>query len=144
MHLLQQNKLPKEAILSSRESISELFERGTSFVVHPLRATVLFKTRDEHLECDENGGIELECLFVVSKRFHRRAVRRNVLRRRIKESHRLSRLDLLAQLNHSGFTGELSVAISYVTTQSHDYQIIADATKKIHQRLVDMATSGAY
>ena len=75
------NKFRKSERLCSKKDIQLLFEHGNSFGVYPFRLIWL----------DIEGGSEADARIVISipkKRF-KRAVTRNLLKRRIKESYRL-------------------------------------------------------
>ena len=73
--------LPKSERLSSRKSIETLFASGhQSFSAYPLRAVFL---------PTEESGVCV--LFSVSKRHFKRAVRRNRIKRQLREAYRLNK-----------------------------------------------------
>jgi len=82
----------KEERLCSQKIIGELFTSGDSFLAYPLK--VVF------LKTDSAQAHPLQAAFTVSKRNFKRAVKRNLLKRRMREAYRL---------NKSGFYNEIAV-----------------------------------
>ena len=73
--------LPKEERLSSRKALEALFGGGSkSILAYPVRA-VFQKT--------EETGIRI--MVSVSKRFFKRAVKRNRIKRQLREAYRLNK-----------------------------------------------------
>ena len=73
--------LPKEERLSGKNSVAALVERGKWGAVQPVRYCF---SRTE--------GSEVNRIMVsVPKKFFKRAVRRNLLKRRLRESYRLQK-----------------------------------------------------
>ena len=70
-------------------------------------------------------------LFSTPKKFHKRANRRNLLRRRMREAYRLNR-ELLAS---EGKTGTVELALIYSTKEIHDYKTIENAVKRVLARV---------
>ena len=76
---------PRAERLRSRKQIARLFEKGESGVVYPIRYVFLTGEDDAGDATDEGG---LSVLVSVSKRNHKRANVRNLLKRRIREAYR--------------------------------------------------------
>ena len=70
----------KSERLCSKKAISELFEKGNSFYTFPLQVV--------WLECSQDLTFPAQVAFSVSKRLFRRAVKRNLIKRRLRESYR--------------------------------------------------------
>ena len=70
---------PRAERLRSRKQIARLFEKGESGVVYPIRYVFLTGEDDAGDATDEGG---LSVLVSVSKRNHKRANVRNLLKRR--------------------------------------------------------------
>ena len=74
--------LPRTERLRSHGAVARLFENGQSGFIFPFRYVW-------YAEADTEFSAEV--LFNVPKRFHKRANRRNLLRRRTKEAYRLQK-----------------------------------------------------
>ena len=72
---------PKNERLKSKREIQELFSKGSSFFLYPYK--VKFKPSEEL--------VYPQTLVSVSKKFFKKAVIRNRLKRQIKEAYRLSK-----------------------------------------------------
>jgi ribonuclease P protein component len=82
--------LNKEERLCSQKILGELFTSGESFLVYPLK--VVF------LKTDNSQPTPVQASFAVSKRNFKRAVKRNLLKRRMREAYRLNKLALYDEL----------------------------------------------
>lgn len=92
----------KEERLCSQKIIGELFTSGESFLAYPLKVVFL---KSEFPE-----SYPVQAAFTVSKRNFKQAVKRNLLKRRMREAYRL---------NKPGFYNELAaknlqIAIMFV------------------------------
>ena len=74
-----------------------------------------------------------EVLFSTPKKFLKRANKRNVVRRRMREAYRLNKEILL----DSGKVFEADIALIYSSKEVLDYQIIENAIKKILRNIVE-------
>ena len=75
--------LKKEERLCSQKIIGELFASGESFLAYPLK--VVF------LKTDSSQAYPVQAAFTVSKRNFKQAVKRNLLKRRMREAYRLNK-----------------------------------------------------
>lgn len=75
-------RFPKSERLHKRNSIQELFNRGSSFYLSPFKVLFLVNTDD----CTHH-----QVLFSVPKRNFKRAVDRNLIKRRMREAYRLNK-----------------------------------------------------
>lgn len=98
-------------------AVRRLFESGTSGFVYPFR--YLF-----FAESDTQPSVRV--LFSVPKKYHKRANRRNLLRRRTKEAYRLNKELLLA-----GRSVSVDLALIYSGKEITDYKRIEHAVRKI-------------
>ena len=73
----------KEERLCNKKLIDKLFHNGSSFLCYPFKASWLF--------IDEPGKFPTQILFSVSKRRYKRAVDRNLIKRRTREAYRLNK-----------------------------------------------------
>lgn len=76
---------PKEERLNGKKNIEELFKHGSSFYLHPL----LLKYTAQPEETGHN-----RILISIPKKKFKRAVDRNLLKRRVREIYRLNKKDI--------------------------------------------------
>ena len=119
---LSDNTLSRDERLRSFGAIRRLFKDGRGGFIYPLRYIVYAEPSDE---------LSASVLFSTQKKFHKRANRRNLLRRRMREAYRLNR-ELLAS---EGKTGTVELALVYSTKEIHDYKTIENATKRILENI---------
>src|SRR5471030_2413656 len=92
----------KEERLCNKKLIDELFHNGSSFLCYPFKASWLI--------IDEPRQIPAQILFSVSKKRFKRAVDRNLVKRRMREAYRLNKQQQLYDLlNSAGKKIALSV-----------------------------------
>lgn len=118
------NNLPKSERLHSYGAIRRLFTEGHAGFIYPFR--YMFYT-----EQAENSSTTL--LFSTPKKFHKRANKRNTLRRRMKEAYRLNK-EIVTQ---SANPRLLEVAIVYSSKTVHDYKTIENGVKKVLQAIAE-------
>ncbi|HCN14131.1 ribonuclease P protein component [Alistipes sp.] len=110
--------LPRSERLRSLGAVRRLFESGESGFVFPFRYVW-------YAEPDAERSVEV--LVSVPKKFHKRANRRNLLRRRTKEAYRLAKERLTA--------GEAAVnvdlALVYSSKEVLPYKTIDHAVRRI-------------
>jgi ribonuclease P protein component len=85
--------LGKKEKLKSRKQIDTLFATGKSFTVFPIRVTYRFLSA----ETDPLAQIGV----TVSKRYFKKAVDRNKVKRLLREAYRLQKMELASQLQQS-------------------------------------------
>ncbi len=116
--------LPKRERLCSFGALRRLFSEGKGGFVYPLRYVV-------YVEGATDASAEL--LFSTPKKFLKRANKRNLVRRRMREAYRLNK-DILLD---SGKEFEADIALIYSTKEVLDYQIVENAIKKILRNIVE-------
>ncbi|MFI3317004.1 MAG: ribonuclease P protein component [Rikenellaceae bacterium] len=121
------HSLSRAERLRSRGAIRRLFEEGKSGFVYPLRYMWFAE------DTAENQSVtECEVLFTVPKRFHKRANKRNLLRRRVKESYRLQKSILV----DAGCPARnIDLALVYSTKEAHTYKTVNNAVRKILENI---------
>ena len=77
------HKFPKKERLSSKKLIKELFDKGSSFYLHPYKVFFLPQPDD--------GPANHQVLITVPKKLFKRASTRNLIKRRIREAYRLNK-----------------------------------------------------
>ncbi|MBK5280297.1 MAG: ribonuclease P protein component [Bacteroidia bacterium] len=106
----KQFSFKKEERLAGEKHIQELFEKGSSFNLYPFRVLRLSRQ-------DSNNQL-VKVLISVSKRNFKRAVDRNLIKRRIREAYRLQK----------GHINEYSLllAIVYTAKEIEPFRVIKD------------------
>ncbi len=96
------------------------------------------KSIENKIETEEITKHKCEVLFSVPKRKHKRANKRNLLRRRIKESYRLHKTLLLgapSKSTSSNASLNIDLALIYSTKEVHSYKTINHAVRKILENI---------
>ena len=73
-------------------------------------------------------------MFSVPKRFHKRANKRNLLKRRSREAYRLNRESMINHLSSRGLSVEL--ALVYSAKECHSYKTIEYAVQRILEQVI--------
>ena len=110
--------LPRTERLRSLGAVRRLFESGHGGFVFPFRYVW-------YAEADAADTTEV--LFSVPKKFHKRANKRNLLRRRTKEAYRLQK-GILAR---TGRGTNLDIALIYSSKEVLPYKHIEHAVRRI-------------
>ena len=140
--------------LRSLKVIRRLFEEGRSGFVYPFRYIWLKEESAENVEVAEALGVAegeaasassvsgegegasvgsdavaggVEVMFSVPKRFLKRANKRNLVRRRAKESYRLNKTILTEAVGDR----RVRIALVYSTKKIHEYKTINNAVERI-------------
>ena len=112
--------LPKSERLSSLTAVRRLFKDGASGFVYPFRYMVI---------TEQSTTPSVEVLFSVPKRYHKRANKRNILRRRTKEAYRLNKTPLASFVEDKGYG--VDIALVYSSKEVLPYKNIENAICKI-------------
>lgn len=129
--------LPRSERLRSLKAIRRLFDQGHSGFVYPFRYVwIADKVEPQAEEMEQKGrsveerkGRDIEAMFSVPKKFHKRANKRNLLKRRTREAYRLNREALCETVGERGV--KLSVAFIYSTKECHSYKTVEYALQRI-------------
>ncbi|MCX2429725.1 MULTISPECIES: ribonuclease P protein component [unclassified Pedobacter] len=105
----------KEERLCSRKHLDLLFKNGSSFLLYPFRISYLF--------LDEPAGVPAQVVINVPKKRYKRAVDRNLLKRRIREAYRLNKQEYFYN-QLSADKGLLLFSIQYVGKQKYEFTFI--------------------
>ena len=125
------NTLRKSERLDKKKVIEKMFAGGSrSFSVFPLRVVYL-----EELEAP------VSILVSVSKRRCKRAVKRNRVKRQIRETYRMNKHGLLAVLTEKKC--RLAVAFIYLSDQLVDSSVIEDRMKTALARIAEKVAANA-
>jgi len=125
---MQMQTFKKEERLCNKRLIDELFHNGSSFLCYPFKASWLL--------VDGPQQVPVQVLFAVAKKRYKRAVDRNLLKRRMREAYRLQKqqhlYDFLAQADKS-----ITLSISYIGKEINDYKLIEKKMLKLLTQLCE-------
>ncbi|MBO5697842.1 MAG: ribonuclease P protein component [Alistipes sp.] len=116
--------LPKSERLRSLGAVRRLFSDGRSGFVYPFRYMIF---------TEESASPTIEVLFSVPKRYHKRANKRNLLRRRTKEAYRLNKEVVTNIATERGKA--LDMALVYSVKELVPYKTIENAVRRILQEV---------
>jgi ribonuclease P protein component len=122
---MNENSFGRTEKLKSEKSITELFESGKSLSSPPIRLIYLFKS---HIE---NNNVKTG--FAVSKKNFRKAVDRNLIKRRMREAYRLKRGSFINEINNS--SSGLVMIFVYQAKEIADYNVISNCIKELLTKL---------
>lgn len=108
----------KEERLCSKKIIDRLFSEGESFLIHPLKF-VFLKT-------ELPASVPVQVGFSVGKKIFKKAVQRNLLKRRMREAYRLNKHELYPAINEV----QSAVFIIYIGKEIADYHTVEQALKR--------------
>lgn len=114
-------RLPKSERLHADKLIKELFNEGSSFFLYPFKVQYFVKKDTEH------GTTQV--LFSVSKKKIKRAVGRNLIKRRLREAYRLNKS--LLQFSD----GDLSIGLIYVSSDLLEFSQIQPKIQQVLKKL---------
>ena len=112
------HSLSRNQRLRSLGAVRRLFESGESGFIFPFRYVWFAEPDTER---------SVEVLFSVPKKFHKRANKRNLVRRRTKEAYRLQK----QILTDAGTPLNLDLALIYSSKETLSAKTIAHAVRRI-------------
>ncbi|MFV0482615.1 MAG: ribonuclease P protein component [Bacteroidales bacterium] len=118
---MKKHGLHKDERLHGKNSIDRVFHEGISVYRYPIKAFAL--------KIDNENGLS-SMLTSVSKRYFKKAVDRNLLKRRMREAYRLNK-DLLSQSADSSW----HIAFLYTSKEIENYKQINIAVTDILRTL---------
>jgi ribonuclease P protein component len=121
--------LPKEQRLYKKKAIETLFEKGKGFNFYPFRVVVYSHTS----EIDE-PSIPRVLVSVSKKRFHH-AVKRNRVKRLVREAWRKNKSEIIVKCEKQQIT--FDIALVYTATIILSYEEIEKKIKQLSLRLIN-------
>ncbi|GAB1452618.1 ribonuclease P protein component [Draconibacterium sp.] len=114
----------KSERLCSKKVIDKLFAEGKSVFVYPVKIV--------YLETPLPVKTQVQAGFTVGKRIFKRAVKRNLIKRRMREAYRLNKQKLYNEI------GEKQVAVFFIFTgkEISEYKQIETAVIKGIKKLI--------
>ena len=123
---MEEFTLKKEERLCSQKIIGELFASGESFLAYPLK--VVF------LKTDNSQSFPVLAAFTVSKRNFKRAVKRNLLKRRMREAYRLNKPAFQDEIALKSLN--LVLMFVYVGKDIAEYPVIEKGMKSAFRKML--------
>ena len=117
--------LRKNEKLRSRTAVNRLFDEGKSLMAFPLRAAYRLR---------QPGDNNVQFLVTIPKKRIRKAVNRVTLRRRVRESYRLARRELLTPVLEQYGAG-VDIAFVYLDKSPAPYSVIEEKMASLLTRI---------
>ncbi len=124
--MMSRQTLPKEQRLHKKKEIEQLFEKGKGFNFYPFRVVVYMH------DTEEDTSIPRLLVSVSKKRFHH-AVKRNKVKRLVREAWRKNKTQLMIRCDEQKKI--LDVALVYTATIILSYEEIEKKIKQLSLRL---------
>lgn len=115
----------KEERLCSQRIIGEMFTSGESFLAYPLK--VVF------LKSDLQISYPAQAAFTVSKRNFKHAVKRNLLKRRMREAYRLNKSAFYEELTAKSL--QIAIMFVFIGKEVAEYPAIEKSMKTALKKL---------
>lgn len=123
---MQTQTFSKEERLTNKKKIDYLFANGSGFNLYPFRAIWVFSDA-------QDAKSPAQVLISVSKKKIKKAVTRNLLKRRIREGYRKNKTELYSFLTKNNI--DCSLALVYIASDIALYKEIEQKIISILQRL---------
>jgi len=129
--MIHQNSFSKIEHLCGEKRITRLYTQGDAFIAYPVRVVFLIEPKSDI----EPANV----LISIPKKRFKRAVKRNRLKRLIREAYRLNKQELIEKLEEKQL--QIHVAFNYVSDDELDFASIEKKIKLSLQKLIDKVGS---
>ena len=121
---------PKHSKLCGQERIAQLYKEGKRFTAWPLRVTYM------PIANSQEPIANSQVLVWAPKSLFKRAVKRNHLRRLMREAYRLNQ-DILTSNSDSGQTSNFLIAFNYMDKEEQSFATINKAICKALKKIAE-------
>ncbi|AMR32846.1 ribonuclease P protein component [Mucilaginibacter sp. PAMC 26640] len=112
----------KEERLCNKRLIDGLFHKGSSFLCYPFRAS--------WLAADAAQVFPVQILFSVAKKRYKRAVERNLIKRRMRDAYRLNKQSLLYS-SILAADKKIILSVGYIGKEIADFEMMEKKMRKL-------------
>jgi len=124
--MTHQNSFSKPEHLCGEKRITRLFTQGDAFIAYPLRVVYIIEPiRDK---------TPSSVLVSVPKKRFKRAVKRNRLKRLMREAYRLNKTSLIEKLEEKQL--QVHIAFNYVSDDELDFATVEKKMKLALEKLL--------
>ncbi len=123
--------LNKQERLKSRKLIDELFAMGSAIDAYPIKLIFKEITKEQSPHSPVLFGV------TVSKKKFKRAVDRNLIKRRLRESFRVNKASIYSSMIEKD--KRICMMAIYISKEILDYQTIEPAMIKLQKQLANMS-----
>jgi ribonuclease P protein component len=116
----------KEERLCNKKLIDELFHSGSSFLCYPFKASWLV--------INQSQQVPAQILFSVAKKRFKRAVDRNLIKRRMREAYRLNKQQQLYDVLTTA-DKKIVLSLGYIGKDIAPYEVIEKKMLKLLTQL---------
>jgi ribonuclease P protein component len=117
---------PKSEKLCGEAKLQTIFSKGNSFLIFPYRVSFI---AEQYID-----GAPVQIAFGVPRRTFKRAVKRNHIKRRMRESWRLQKEPLIFKAKEKQL--QLSVFATYLAKDYTDYEIMFEKMRLVIDRII--------
>ena len=119
------NSFPKSEHLCGEKRITRVFTQGEAFICYPLRVVFLINQKPDKEP--------VQVMVSVPKKRFKRAVKRNRIKRLIRETYRLNKQSFVENLIEKQI--QIQIAFNYVSDEELDFVAIEKKMKIALQKL---------
>jgi ribonuclease P protein component len=115
----------KDERLKGKKAIATLFDKGNSFYCYPFR--VLW------MPLAHQGSYPVQTAVSVSKKYFKKAIDRNRIKRLMREAWRLNKISIYNTLEEH--KGKIILMILYTGTRLPSYRLVLDSMEEVVSKL---------